>query len=110
MIHYRLDRLEFGEPESNAATWAFGRRTVRGTEYRFPVKDGNQHSRNRWLFAVRVPDYAYGRIEIRALQLPNDSAFAGLDRRSLTFMRGTLTASAYRTYLNVRTSAMKSGS
>jgi hypothetical protein len=95
-MQYRLDRVEVGEPEVLAATWAFARKGVRGTEFRYPVTDGNHRSRNKWVFAVRVPDDNNGRIEVRPLQTPNDRTFAGLERRSLTFMRGGRGYTRYR--------------
>ena len=88
MLH-RLDRIVISEASSGPSTWAFAGKIVRGTEHRYDVVDENYQSRNRWVFAIRVPNDAYGRIEVRPLQTPNDKAFAGLDRRSLTYMRGT---------------------
>jgi hypothetical protein len=91
VVRYRFDRIELEGPEKKAATWAFaGGKTIRGTEYRYRVKDANHRQRNRWVLLVRVPDYPYGRIEVRAEQAPNDQAFVGLDHRALTFRRCTL--------------------
>jgi len=89
MAKNRLDRIEVEELTSSPATWKFGGDAVKGTEHRYRVTDCNRPSRNRWEFVIRVPDDPYGRIEVRPLKTPNDKALAGLDRRSITFMRGT---------------------
>jgi hypothetical protein len=62
---------------------------VRGTEHRYDVVDRNFTSRNTWSFVVRVPRDPHGRIEVRPLATPGDRSYAGLDRRSITFMRAT---------------------
>lgn len=90
MTRYLLERVELGDPQIAPMMWEFAGVKVRGTEYRYPVTDRNHGTRNRWEFVVRVPNDPYGRIEVRPVKVPNDKALAGLDRRSLTFMRGTL--------------------
>jgi hypothetical protein len=89
MQRLRFDRVEVGKATDRPATWKFAGSPVRGTEYRYPVIDRNHRSRNSWEFAVRVPAAGRGRIEVRPIVVPNEQALAGLDRRSLTFMRGT---------------------
>lgn len=89
MVQYRIDRVQLGEPHVRQSAWAFARTTTRGTEYTYRVADGNHTQRNHWEFVVRVPEAANGRIEVRPVKVPNDKAYAGLDRRALTFMRGT---------------------
>lgn len=92
MAKYRTEWVEVIEAGSSPATWAFARRSVKGTEYRYEVTDRNYRSRNRWEFVVRVPTDSSGRIEVRPVRTPNDKKLAGLDRRSITFMRGTKSA------------------
>jgi hypothetical protein len=89
MRRYKLDRVVVGNPEPRQAVWDLFRRTVRGTEYRYPVTDANQRARQQWEFVVRVPDDRQEPIELRPVQVPNDKALAQLDRRSLTFSRAT---------------------
>ena len=89
MTQYRKDRVEVAGAGESPATWTFAGRPVKGTEYRYSVTDRNHRSRNRWEFVVHVPQDPYGRIEVRPVSTPNDKRLAGLDRRSITFMRGT---------------------
>ena len=62
---------------------------MKWTEHQYDVTDRNHASRNRWGFVVRVPQDPYGRIEVRPVKTPNDSKCAGLDCRSIRFMRAT---------------------
>lgn len=86
---YRIDRVAVQRTGSRPAAWTFAREPVSGTEYAYEVTDGNFRSRNEWGFVVRVPKSAAERIEVRPLKTPNIAAWAGLDRRSLTFKRAT---------------------
>jgi hypothetical protein len=96
MQRLRFDRVETELLEERPAAWTFARVPVRGTEYRYAVVDGNHRSRNRWEFVVHVPESSRERVEVRPVRAPNDSAFAALDRRSLTFMPAT--KPRYRSY------------
>jgi hypothetical protein len=89
MAIYKTDRVEVEPTGASRSTWTFAGRTVKGIEHQYDVTDGNHTSRNRWGFVVRVPRDTYGRIEVRPVATPNDSRYAGLDRRSITFMRAT---------------------
>lgn len=89
MAIYKFTRVDVAKPTTSSATWTFAGRAVKGLEHRYLVTDRNHGSRNRWEFVVRVPADPYGRVEVRPVKTPNDSAYAGLDRRSITFMRGT---------------------
>ena len=89
MAKYRRELVEVIAAGSSPATWDFARRSVKGTEYRYEVTDRNYRSRNRWEFVVRVPAESSGRIEVRPVRTPSDKKLAGLDRRSITFMRAT---------------------
>jgi hypothetical protein len=89
MSTYKKERVDIVRIGTSPATWAFARRPVKGTEYRYAVTDRNLSSRSRWEFVVRVPTDSQGRIEVRPVRTPNDKLLAGLDRRSITFMRGT---------------------
>jgi hypothetical protein len=90
MVNYRIDRVDIeptGTPSRSA--WTFAGRMVKGLEHRYDVTDRNFTSRNKWSFVVRVPHDAHGRIEVRPVATPSDRTYAGLDRRSITFMRAT---------------------
>lgn len=92
---YRLDKVKVGTSVGERpAIWTFAREPVAGTEYSYTVVDENFRSRNEWDFVVRVPRKAGERIEVRPLKVPNVNAWAGLERRSLTFNRAT--RSGYR--------------
>ncbi len=83
--HYRFEKLDIGPAGERPASWTFAGRTVTGTEFAFLVTDRNFDSRNTWEFLVRIPKDQTGRIEVRPRSVPNLRAWAGLDRRSLTF-------------------------
>lgn len=92
-----MKRLDLGRVsatllEQRPSTWTFAGSTTRGQEYRYAVVDGNQTARAPWEFVVHVPDQSSGRIEVRPVRAPNDTALAGIDRRSLTFMPATIGA------------------
>jgi len=89
MAQFRKDRVEVDAIDSSPAAWTFAGRMVKGTEHRYSVIDRNYRSRNCWEFVVRVPRDPYDRIEVRPVKTPNDRKLTGLDRRSITFMRGT---------------------
>jgi hypothetical protein len=93
---YSLEKLTIEPLQSRPALWTFARTSVRGTEHLFHVTDGNHRQRNQWEFVVRVPDARDGRVEVRPVRVPNDKAWADLDRRSLTFRRAT--RPGYTTY------------
>lgn len=86
---YKMKRVDAELTGEIPSTWTFAGRTVRGIEHQYDVIDRNHVSRNRWGFVIRVPRDPYGRIEVRPVKTPNDSTYAGLDRRSITFMRAT---------------------
>lgn len=86
---YRIDKVAADLIASRSATWTFARQPVAGTEYSYAVKDANFKGRNEWEFVVRVPKSAANRIEVRPVKTPNMAAWAGLERRSLTFKRAT---------------------
>ena len=73
--------------DSRPARWTFARKPVAGTEYTYAVADGNFKRRGEWEFVVRVPTNRDERVEVRPLKVPNVAAWAGLERRSLTFNR-----------------------
>jgi len=89
MATLKLDRVEVEPTAAVRSTWTFARRPVKGIEHQYSVTDRNFASRNQWTFVVRIPHDTHGRIEVRPVVTPNDSKYAGLDRRSITFMRAT---------------------
>jgi hypothetical protein len=89
MATYRLDRVEVEPAGSARSMWTFAGKAVKGIEHQYDVTDRNQRGKNLWRFVVRVPRERDGRIEVRPTVTPRDSKVAGLDRRSITFMRAT---------------------
>ena len=85
----KRDRVETTLQGSGSATWEFARKPVKGTEARYRVVDGNFRSRGTWEFVVRTPQDPGGYIEVRPTRVPNRSVWAGLDRRTVQFKRGT---------------------
>lgn len=86
---YHVEDVVVTPLEERAASWTFARRPVSGIEHSYAVIDRNFRNRNEWEFVVRVPRDKAQRIEVRPIKLPNITAVAGLDRRSLTFNRAT---------------------
>lgn len=91
---YQTARLDIIASSERPASWTFTREPVSGTEFTYGVVDGNFRSRNLWEFTVRVPRGSDERIEVRPGLVPALKAWAGLERRSLTFTRAR--RSAYR--------------
>ena len=88
-MRYRYDKLDLSPREARSASWTFAGQAVAGTEYPFALTDRNLRRQNQWEFVVRVPKGPKGRIEVRPSRVPDDKAWAGLDRRGLTFMPAT---------------------
>jgi hypothetical protein len=86
---YDMSKLEVEEIGSRDAAWDFARKTVRGVEHVYAVRDTNVRARNRWEFVVRVPHGRGERIEVRPIKVPNQNAWSGLERSSITFQRAT---------------------
>lgn len=84
---YRIDQVAAELAGSRPATWTFARKPVAGVEYSYTVTDANFRGRNEWEFVVRVPKNPAERVEVRPIKAPNVAAWAGLERRSLTFRR-----------------------
>jgi hypothetical protein len=91
---YQTARLETVASSERPSSWTFTREPVSGTEFTYAVVDGNFRSRNLWEFTVRVPTGSDERIEVRPRLVPPLKAWAGLERRSLTFTRAR--RNAYR--------------
>src|SRR5689334_13133543 len=89
-MRYRRDRLEILPGNQRPATWTFARIPVTGIEYSYALIDHNHSQRNRWEFVVREPKARSGRVEVRPTKVPNDRAYAGLEKRGLTFRRATI--------------------
>jgi hypothetical protein len=88
-MRYRFDKLDLSPREARSASWTFAGQAVAGTEYPFALTDRNLRRQNQWEFVVRVPKESKGRIEVRPARVPDDKAWAGLDRRGLMFMPAT---------------------
>jgi hypothetical protein len=88
-MRYRFDKLELTPRERRSASWTFGTKPVTGIEHGYGLTDHNLTRQNQWEFVVRIPKDPKGRIEVRPMHVPDDRAWAGLDRRGLTFMPAT---------------------
>lgn len=86
---YDMDDLEIASVETSRASWNFGGRTVHGHDHVYRVHDLNFSSLNRWVMVVRVPKRGMGNIVVQAREVPGKKKWAGLDRRSLVFVRAT---------------------
>ena len=89
---YQSGKLQIIGSTERPASWTFTREPVSGTEFTYAVVDGNFRSRNVWEFTIRVPTGRDERIEVRPRLTPSLAAWAGLERRSLTFTRARKTA------------------
>src|SRR5712692_5094856 len=85
--HYRVAKLAISRAGERPALWTFAGDTVAGIEVAYLVIDHNFSTRNVWEFLVRVPKNPNARIEVRPRSAPNLRAWAGLERRSLTFTK-----------------------
>ena len=84
---YQFAKLEIEAAGERPASWTFTRAPISGTEFVYRVIDRNFENRNEWEFLVRVPKAGNDRIEVRPRTTPNLRAWAGLERRSLTFTK-----------------------
>ncbi|MBI4419270.1 MAG: hypothetical protein HY560_00445 [Gemmatimonadetes bacterium] len=82
---YRIAKLAISRAGERPALWTFANQAVGGTEFTYVVTDYNFSTRNAWEFLVRVPQDPDRRIEVRPRSVPGLRAWAGLERRSLTF-------------------------
>lgn len=109
MKRFDRDRVEIAFEEQREAVWRFQSRVVRGEEFFYEVIDGNFASRNRWMFRIRVPNSLRGQtyMGVAPSRVPNRRRWAGLDRRSLQFRRGTIGKHRSRVYANLAISDFK---
>jgi hypothetical protein len=76
-------------------------RTVRGVEYSYAVKDRNFGRLNGWKYLVRVPDSSRDEIVVQPVSVPGKQVWAGLDRRSIVFVRATKNPHRSKMYCKV---------
>lgn len=88
-MRYRFEKIQMAPREPRSASWTFAGQPVAGVEYPYALTDRNLSRQNQWEFVVRVPKETKGRIEVRPTRVPDVKAWAGLDRRGLTFMPAT---------------------
>jgi len=84
---YKLSKLAIAFLGERPALWTFGGKAVSGIERTYTVIDSNFKNRNVWEFLVRVPENAGERIEVRPRAAPPLKVWAGLERRSVTFVK-----------------------
>lgn len=86
---YRISNLQITLANAGRASWQFAGRTVHGHDHLYEVRDLNFPSLNNWTVAVRVPKRGIGSVVVQPRQVPGKRTWAGLDRRSLVFVRAT---------------------
>lgn len=77
--------------EERGATWkrVGSNLPVKGNEYSYLVKDRNFDRLNSWKFVVRVPNTNKNEIIIQPAAAPNKKVWAGIDRKSIVFVKAT---------------------
>jgi hypothetical protein len=84
---YKLSKLAIAFLGERPALWTFGGKPVSGIERTYSVVDSNFKNRNVWEFLIRVPEDPAERIEVRPRAAPPLKVWAGLERRSVTFVK-----------------------
>jgi hypothetical protein len=97
---FKTDLVEMSFLDDRRAVWDFTGQLCKGTEFLYEVDDYNYWTRNHWQFMVQVPDdWTKGNyINVRPLIIPNRRAWAGLDRRTMSFQRATIGRHRARVY------------
>ncbi|HEY3353385.1 MAG TPA: hypothetical protein VGQ83_09065 [Polyangia bacterium] len=89
MKMYEPRQVFVSQIEQCLATWRMGGHVTRGTQFTYKVEDDNCERDRRWEFVVRVPRAGSSDVIIQPRAVPNRKAWAGLDRRSIVFVRAT---------------------
>jgi hypothetical protein len=89
---FKTDLIEISFLDEKRGVWDFAGRLCKGTEYFYEVDDYNYCMRNHWQFMIQVPDaWTKGNyINVKPVIVPNRTAWAGLDRRTMSFQRATI--------------------
>jgi hypothetical protein len=89
---FKPDLVEMSFLKERRAVWNFQGTRCKGGEFVYEVDDHNYWRQNHWQFMVRVPDdWTKGNyVIVTPAQVPNRRAWAGLERRSILFQRGTI--------------------
>jgi hypothetical protein len=85
---YEALNVEVSLQEDRRSSWKWDGQTIRGNEFVYEVIDRNFDRLNRWTFAVKVPQDG-GQIVVQPQSVPGKKVFAGLERRSIIFMKAT---------------------
>jgi len=75
--------------EEHSQSWKMAGRVTRGWEAIYNVEDRNFGRLKRWIFAIRTPKQRSGNIVVQPVHAPPKRVWAGLDRRSIVFVRAT---------------------
>lgn len=88
----KRDKVRVAFLSKERTGWTFGNARAQGTIFHYKVSDYNYRTRNQWRFAIQVPnEWTKGNyIVVKPESVPNRRAWAGLERRSLSFHRATL--------------------
>jgi len=106
---FKTGLIEMSFLEERRAVWDFAGRFCKGTEFLYEVDDYNYWARNHWQFTVQVPDdWTKGNyINVRPSIVPNRKAWAGLDRRTISFQRATIGRHRGRVYAKLAIADVK---
>jgi hypothetical protein len=86
---YSINAIDVSLNGTMRASWRYAGQTVHGDDYLYSVRDSNFGSLNYWIVAVRVPKRGVGDVVVQPRQPPGKRVWAGLERRSLVFVRAT---------------------
>lgn len=75
--------------EERRGTWDWLRRSVSGREFIYAALDRNLDRLNSWTFVVQVPRNTSIPVIVRPREVPARRTSAGIDRKSIAFVRAT---------------------
>lgn len=94
---YSALKVEVLLQEERRSSWKWNSRTIRGSEFVYEAVDRNFDRFNRWTFSVKVPQDG-GQIVVQPQSVPGKKVFAGLERRSVVFIKATKNPHRTRLY------------
>jgi hypothetical protein len=101
MRRYDPARVDVEHLEDTAGTWSWLRKSVRGIESVYLVRDRNLDRNNRWLFVVQRPRAKANPIIVRTRETPAKGVWAQIWRRSIVFNPATKRGYRSKVYCKV---------
>jgi len=95
--NYEALNVDVSLHEERRSSWKWNGRTIRGSESVYEVVDRNFDRLNHWTFSVRVPRNG-GQVVVQPQSVPGKKVFAGLERRSVVFVKATKNPHRTRLY------------